>query len=451
MSTKTFVLDTNVLLHSAQSLESFQDNDIVLPMAVIEELDKFKKYQDELGRNARQVIRTLDALREKGHLGEGVSLSKAGSLATGKITICSVNNSASQEIDTKLKKTFDTTFSLESPDNRILRVALSLHMQDKNVIFISKDINLRLKADALGLKVMDFEREKVDYDKLFTGQQNISVKQAVIDEIYQSKIIEVEGITALPNEFIILESEENPKKTALSRFKEDGMLHLVDPRMDSQQLHITPRNKEQRMALDVLLDPEVQLVSLVGKAGTGKTLLALAAALELVLHQNRYEKILVSRPIVPLGNDIGFMPGDKDEKLSHWMQPIFDNLDYLMHSDKKDHVSSKKTDTLIGNHTIELEAITYIRGRSLPRQFVIVDEAQNLTPHEVKTIISRAGEGTKMVLTGDPNQIDNPYLDSSSNGLTYTVERMKGLSLHGHMTLEKSERSELAAKAAELL
>ncbi len=451
MATKTFVLDTNVLLHSAQSLESFQDNDIVLPMAVIEELDKFKKYQDELGRNARQVIRTLDSLREKGHLGTGVSLNKAGSLATGKITICSVNSSASQEIDKKLKQTFDTTFSLESPDNRILRVALSLHMQNKNVIFISKDINLRLKADALGLKVMDFEREKVDYDKLFTGQQTVRIKQAIIDEVYQSKIIEVEGIIALPNEFVILESEENPKKTALTRFKDDGMLHLVDPRIDSQQLHLTPRNKEQRMALDILLDPEVQLVSLVGKAGTGKTLLALAAALELVLHQNKYEKILVSRPIVPLGNDIGFLPGDKDEKLSHWMQPIFDNLDYLMHSDKNDHVSSKKTDTLIGNQKIELEAITYIRGRSLPRQFVIVDEAQNLTPHEVKTIISRAGEGTKMVLTGDPNQIDNPYLDASSNGLTYTIERMKGLSLHGHMTLEKSERSELAAKAAELL
>jgi PhoH-like ATPase len=451
MTTKTFVLDTNVLLHSAQSLESFQDNDVVLPMAVIEELDKFKKYQDELGRNARQVIRTLDSLRENGHLGEGVSLSKAGSLATGSVTISSVGSSASKEIDEKLKQTFDTTFPLESPDNRILRVALSLHMQNKNVIFISKDINLRLKADALGLKVMDYEREKVDYDKLFTGQQTLNVKQSMIDEFYQSKIIEIEGITALPNEFIVLASEENPKKTALARFKKDGMLHLVDPRMDSQQLHLTPRNKEQRMALDILLDPEVQLVSLVGKAGTGKTLLALAAALELVLHQNRYEKILVSRPIVPLGNDIGFMPGDKDEKLSHWMQPIFDNLDYLMHSDKTDHVSSKKTDTLIGSHKIELEAITYIRGRSLPRQFVIVDEAQNLTPHEVKTIISRAGEGTKMVLTGDPNQIDNPYLDASSNGLTYTVERMKHLSLHGHMTLEKSERSELAAKAAELL
>ncbi|MDD5599309.1 MAG: PhoH family protein [Victivallaceae bacterium] len=453
MSVKTFVLDTNVLLHSAQSLESFQDNDIVLPMAVIEELDKFKKYQDELGRNARQVIRTLDALREKGHLGEGVSLARTGSLATGKVTITSAGRTA-PEINTKLDEIFTSTFSMERADNRILRVAMALHLQGKNVIFISKDINLRLKADALGLKVMDFEREKVDYDKLFTGHQTLSVKQDRINEVYQSKIIEIEGISGFFNEFFILESEENNKKSAITRLKEDGMLHLVDPHLDNSQLHISPRNREQRMALDILLDPAVQLVTLVGKAGTGKTLLALAAALDLVLHQNRYEKILVSRPIVPLGNDIGFMPGDKDEKLSHWMQPIFDNLDYLMHSDKsdkKDHISSKKTDNLIVNHTIELEAITYIRGRSLPRQFVIVDEAQNLTPHEVKTIISRAGDGTKMVLTGDPNQIDNPYLDSSSNGLTYTVERMKELNIHGHMTLEKSERSELAAKAAELL
>jgi PhoH-like ATPase len=450
MSVKTFVLDTNVLLHSAQSLESFQDNDVVLPMAVIEELDKFKKYQDELGRNARQVIRTLDALREKGHLGDGVSLERAGSLATGKVTITSAGKT-DPAINKKLDEVFNCTFSMERADNRILRVAMALHFQGKNVIFISKDINLRLKADALGLKVMDFEREKVDYDKLFTGHQTVSVKQDIINEVYQSKIIEIEGISGFPNEFFILESEENTKKSAITRLKEDGMLHLVDPHLDSNQLHISPRNREQRMALDILLDPAVQLVTLVGKAGTGKTLLALAAALDLVLHQNRYEKILVSRPIVPLGNDIGFMPGDKDEKLSHWMQPIFDNLDYLMHSDKKDHISSKKTDNLITNHTIELEAITYIRGRSLPRQFVIVDEAQNLTPHEVKTIISRAGDGTKMVLTGDPNQIDNPYLDSSSNGLTYTVERMKELSIHGHMTLEKSERSELAAKAAELL
>ncbi|MDD5697050.1 MAG: PhoH family protein [Victivallaceae bacterium] len=450
MSKKTFVLDTNVLLHSAQSLESFQDNDIVLPMAVIEELDKFKKYQDELGRNARQVIRTLDALREKGHLGEGVSLSRAGSLATGKVTITSAHSN-NDEINKRLDDVFNSTFSMERADNRILRVALSLRFQGENVIFISKDINLRLKADALGLKVMDFEREKVDYDKLFTGRQTLNVKPEIINEVYQSKIIEVGKISALPNEFVILESEENTKKTALTRMRDDGRLHLVDPHLDGKQLQLTPRNKEQRMALDILLDPAVQLVTLVGKAGTGKTLLALAAALELVLHQNSYEKILVSRPIVPLGNDIGFLPGDKEEKLSHWMQPIFDNLDYLMRSDQKDHISSKKTDNLIGTHRIELEAITYIRGRSLPRQFVIVDEAQNLTPHEVKTIISRAGDGTKMVLTGDPNQIDNPYLDAASNGLTYTVERMKGLGLYGHMTLEKSERSELAAKAAELL
>jgi PhoH-like ATPase len=451
MPKKTFVLDTNVLLHSAQSIDSFKDNDVVLPMAVIEELDKFKKFQDELGRNARQVIRRLDSLREKGNLGKGVALGGPGSIATGKMRIvsaCEANGKFSDE----MKKIFDSVLNMESADNRILRVALYLHRQDLNVVFISKDINLRLKADALGIKVMDFEREKVDFDTLFTGYRTLEVPDKLINEIYQDREIRLE-VEMQPNEFVLLQSKDNPKHSALGRHFEDNLISLVDPKPEMSVWNIQPRNKEQRMALDLLLDPAIQLVTLVGRAGTGKTLLALAAAVEMVLRQNVYEKILVSRPIVPLGNDIGFLPGDKDEKLSHWMQPIFDNLDYLMHKPgKKDpQVSSKKTDDLIGSQKIELEALTYIRGRSIPRQFVIVDEAQNLTPHEVKTIISRAGEGTKMVLTGDPHQIDNPYLDASSNGLTYTVERFKSKAIHGHMTLMKSERSELAAIAAEIL
>ncbi|MCP3967305.1 MAG: PhoH family protein [Lentisphaerae bacterium] len=449
MPKKTFVLDTNVLLHSAQSIESFKDNDVVLPMAVIEELDKFKKYQDELGRNARQVIRTLDVLRENGHLGEGVSLSFGSPVASGNLTIVSAYE-ANGKFSDEMKKIFDSVLSMESADNRILRVALYLHRKIENVVFISKDINLRLKADALGIKVMDYEREKIDFDRLFEGFQTAVVPHSLISEIYQQKRLAGDSFPMCPNEFVILQADDNPKKTAIAR-KKGKELVLLDAKSEPKIFNVTPRNKEQRMALDLLLDPKVQLVTLVGQAGTGKTLLALAAALELVLHQKAYEKILVSRPIVPLGNDIGFLPGDKDEKLSSWMQPIFDNLDYLMHSRNLEQVSSKKTDDLIGNHKIELEAITYIRGRSLPRQFVIVDEAQNLTPHEVKTIISRAGENTKMVLTGDPNQIDNPYLDASSNGLTYTVERMKKQALHGHMSLLKSERSELAALAAELL
>ncbi len=455
MAKKTFVLDTNVLLHSAQSLESFQDNDVALPMAVIEELDKFKKYQDELGRNARQVIRRLDLLREKGRLGEGVSMEGEGSTATGKLSIVSVYDVCG-DVHDEIVQRFDATLTANIPDNRILKVALCLHSKLDNVIFISKDINLRLKADALGLKVMDFEREKVNFDKLFTGNITKDVSDEIINGFYQEKTMQpAEDLQLCPNEFVFFQAEGNVKHSALGRMHRDGLIHLLESKPEPRIWNIIPRNREQRMALDLLMDPAIMLITLVGRAGTGKTLLALAAALELVLHQDMYEKILVSRPIVPMGNDIGFLPGDKDEKLSHWMQPIFDNLDYLMHSsdaNKKDvPVSSKKTDDLIGNHKIELEALTYIRGRSIPRQFVIVDEAQNLTPHEVKTIISRAGEGTKMVLTGDPHQIDNPYLDSSSNGLTYSVERLKKSNLHGHITLTKSERSELAALAADML
>jgi PhoH-like ATPase len=448
---KTFVLDTNVLLHSAQSIESFQDNDVVIPMAVIEELDKFKKHQDELGRNARQVIRRLDEFRERGRLCEGVQMGGPECPASGKLRILTVRGTTTDKTKS-LDKIADSSIDLEHPDNRILLVAYNLHLEGENVVFISKDINLRLKADALGIKVMDFEREKVDFDRLYTGYRTVTVPNYTIEELYQNKLIHPE-MDLFANEFVLFQNEDNLKHSAIARKHSDGQLHLVSSKSEYKIWNIQARNKEQRMALDLLMDPEINLVTLVGRAGTGKTLLALAAALECVLHNNMYEKILVSRPIVPLGNDIGYLPGDKDEKLSHWMQPIFDNVDFLMHSnDKKDvQVASKKTDDLVGNHKIELEAITYIRGRSIARQFVIVDEAQNLTPHEVKTIISRAGEGTKMVLTGDPYQIDNPYLDASSNGLTYTVERLKNQQIHGHMTLMKSERSRLAAIAAELL
>ncbi|MCK5193937.1 MAG: PhoH family protein, partial [Desulfobulbaceae bacterium] len=275
----------------------------------------------------------------------------------------------------------------------------------------------------------------------------------VVDKFFADNELTGEGLALIPNEFVLLQDEGNPKHTALA--KTNGEKHLVklNPQYESAW-HIRTRNKEQRMAFELLLDPTVQIVTLVGQAGTGKTLLALAAALEEVIGNNNYEKILVSRPIIPLGKDLGFMPGDKDEKLAHWMQPIFDNLTYLMGSGmsrkSKGHDESlrHKVEALLKDHIVEMEALTYIRGRSIADQYVIVDEAQNLTPHEVKTIISRAGEGTKMVLTGDPYQIDNPYLDSSSNGLTYTVERLKGLPIHGHITLRKSERSRLAEVAA---
>ncbi|MFA7346405.1 MAG: PhoH family protein [Desulfurivibrionaceae bacterium] len=437
---KYFVVDTNVLLHNADSITSFADNTVVLPMSVIEELDKFKNHTDELGRNARHVIRQLDALRQKGKLGEGVPMDHGGTL----------------RIYMEKGQCVDTGLDMHVADNRILAVAFTLLQKGEKVIFVSKDINARLKADALGIEVMDFEKQKVNIDELYRGQRELLVPGSVINEFYQKKQVATEGLNLMPNEFVLLRDENDEKHTALTRALNGEMLGALHDEYETVW-NIRSRSKEQRMAFELLMDPAIQLVTLVGQAGTGKTLLALAAALECVLSLKRYDRILVSRPIIPLGKDLGYMPGDKDEKLAHWMQPIFDNLTYLMTDGNKrrehdaDESVKQKVDKLLQSHMVELEALTYIRGRSIPRQFVIVDEAQNLTPHEVKTIISRAGEGTKMVLTGDPYQIDNPYLDTSSNGLTYAVERLKEQKIHGHITLLKSERSELAAVAADFL
>ncbi|MCQ2377780.1 MAG: PhoH family protein [Victivallaceae bacterium] len=455
---KTFVLDTNVLLHSAQSIEAFKEHDVVIPMAVVEELDKFKKNSDELGRNTRRVIRMLDRLRQSvadqgaGKLAEGVPLGNVSSVASGKLyVICAPVGKS--DVGKAVDAVFGSELDLGSPDNRILRVACELKAQGKDVTFISKDINLRLKADALGLKVMDMERGKVDGNALYTGFVAANVASDKIDRLYREREIPSTGFSLLANEFVVLNADGNAKKSALTRLRSDGKLHLLDVFRESVW-NVFPRNKEQRMALDVLLDPDVRLVTLVGGAGTGKTLLVLAVALQAVLRDALYDRILVSRPIIPLGNDIGFLPGDKGAKLSSWMQPIFDNLEFLIGGDTEKKPKSSahySVESLINSHKLELEALTYIRGRSISRQFVIIDEAQNLTPHEVKAIGSRGGDDTKMVLTGDPQQIDNPYLDASSNGLSYAVERMKGQAVFGHVTLAKSERSDLAALAAQLL
>ena len=436
---KTFVLDTNVLLHSAKSIENFQDNTVVLPMAVIEELDKFKKHQDELGRNARHVIRRLDELRKKGSLYNGVPLDNSGD--PEKCGYIQIVTGVGEVVD---------GMDMSVPDNRILRVAYMLRRNDPNVILVSKDINLRLKADALGLQVADFEFEKVNFDELYTGVTELSVASEELNSFYQSGGMALPEGNFYPNEFVILQDGANPKKTAFGWVKNDRIVPL--PESTDRVWNISPRSREQRMALAMLMDPEIQIVTLVGRAGSGKTLLALAAGLENVLHRGIYDKLLVSRPIIPMGNDLGFLPGSKDDKLDIWMQPIYDNLDFLLRSEKKEsHSSRKQVEELKRARKLELEALTYIRGRSIPQQYLIVDEAQNLTPHEVKTIVSRAGEGTKVVLTGDPNQIDNAYLDSSSNGLSYAAERLKSLPLHGHITLQKSERSPLASAAAEYL
>ncbi len=456
---KTFVLDTNVLLHSAGSMLSFQDNDVVIPMAVVEELDKFKKNTDELGRNARQVIRTLDRLRASagvpGELRRGIALTAVSPVAAGKLYVLtaaelsSSGNSAGAGV-------FPDDLSGDSADNRILQVAFLLSEQGRRIVFVSKDINLRLKADALGLQAVDFERGKIDSRAMYTGFSERKFPSAVLNRLFSGDAVPGADSGMLCNEYALIPPDEQRKSEAIVRMCPDGQLRMLDYQRN-RAWNLSPRNREQRMALDALLNPEISLVTLTGGAGTGKTLLALAAGLQQVLLSAVYERILVSRPIVPLGNDIGYLPGDKGAKLANWMQPVFDNLDFLLGGDaaeegkgdnKKSRSARRTLDSLVNTRKLDLEALTYIRGRSIPRQYVVIDEAQNLTPHEVKTIISRAGEGTKMVLTGDPRQIDNPYLDTAGNGLSYTVEKLKGSPLFAHVTLASSERSRLAALAA---
>jgi PhoH-like ATPase len=437
---KTFVLDTNVLLHNAESIESFADNIVILPMAVIEELDQFKTHSDELGRNARHVIRRIDKLRAEGNLRDGVPLPNGGTL---KIVGDVAGNDGSG-------------LRADLPDNRMLKIAYALHTRGERIVFVSKDINARLKADALGLLAEDFEKEKVKFDELYSGCSEITVQHDQLEAFFKAKVLERTGLGRFPNEFLVLKDESNSKRTAMARVVKAGTIKHLSSEYE-HVWNIQARNKEQRMALELLMDPDVSVVTLVGQAGTGKTLLAVAAGLHSTLRNRSYDRILVSRPIIPMGKDIGYLPGAKEEKLSHWMEPIFDNLTYLMRdggvegAKKKKSTTSERIEKLFKDKIIELEALTYVRGRSIPGQYVIVDEAQNLTPHEVKTIISRAGEGTKMVLTGDPYQIDNPYLDSASNGLTYASERLKEQKIHGHVTLRTSERSNLAAVAAQYL
>lgn len=436
---KQFVLDTNVLLHNSNSIFDFEDNEVVLPIEVIEELDRFKRQADEKGRNARKIIRALDRLRKQGSLREGVDLNKGGAL---RVLVQ----------DTSGEKLMGLSQSIM--DNLILRAAYFLSRQSKmKVIFVSKDINARIKADAIGLPAMDYEKMKVNFDEIYTGWRRMAVTPADIEGFHANGSLSLsEGNGFSPNEFILLEDASNPKHTAIGKFfqKNGSIVPLFHQKVNIKG--IKARNLQQQFALELLLSDDIKLVTLMGSAGTGKTLLALAAGIAKVVDERRYTKLLVSRPIIPFGRDIGYLPGDKEEKMRNWMQPIYDNLRLLVHSNGEDvegrvqHLMHSR-----GGKTVEVEALTYIRGRSIPKQYIIVDEAQNLTPHEVKTIVSRAGEDTKIILTGDPYQIDSPYLDASSNGLSYTVERMKGQDIFGHISLTKSERSELASLAANIL
>ncbi len=436
---KIFVLDTNVLLHDPQALFRFEDNDLVIPMTVIEELDRFKKELSETGRNARQFSRIIDGLRAKAKLVEGVELETGGHLRVDLYT-------------EEHLKCLPPELRTDRGDNRILAVALDVKSQSEiPVVFVTKDINLRIKADVVGLTAEDYESDKVSLDELYTGTAEVLLGQDDVDLFYSQGFLPIDG-EYYSNQCLTLVDAANPSHTALARYHRplrQAMPLLRAPKEGLWGIH--PRNREQQFAFDMLLNEDVQLVTLVGKAGTGKTLLAIAAGLHKSADEGQYSRLLVSRPIFPLGRDLGYLPGDIDEKLSPWMQPIFDNVELLLGSVEEGSKRKRGYKELVDMGLLEIEPLTYIRGRSIPKQYMIVDEAQNLTPHEIKTIITRAGEGTKIVLTGDPYQIDNPYVDSSSNGLTYVVEKFKGEDIACHVTLDKGERSCLAELAANLL
>lgn len=451
---KTFILDTNVLIHDPDAIYAFADNKVVIPMTVIEELDKVKTFRDNIGYNTRQVTRKIDELRKKGSLYDGVKINSGG-----LFKVIRING----------KGEWPDGLDHNKRDNVIIQTAYNLLKTEKKVIFISKDLNARIKADVLGIETQDYEKQKVKIVDFKKGWEELPIETKLIDDFYKKKSLPVkeiekalDGTELYPNCYLLLRDVADEHKTALAKY--DHIDKEIKPLQHFKKdvWGIKALNLEQKYLFDLLLDPKVNCVTIIGQAGTGKTLLALAAGLKQTLDDGIYKKILVSRPIMPLGKDIGYLPGSKDEKLSVWMQPIFDNLYFILNQTKGVHIegeeiSSKKrgaggiTDYFVDTGIIELAAVTYIRGRSIPQQYIIIDEAQNLTPHEVKTIISRVGNNTKIVLTGDPYQIDNPYLDAESNGLIYVAESFRGNELAGHIVLSKSERSPLAALAADLL
>ncbi|NCN27237.1 PhoH family protein [bacterium] len=438
---KTFVLDTNVLLFDSQAIYKFGDNDIVIPITVIEELDRFKKDLNENGKNARQFSRMMDDLRAKGSLAAGVTLDNKSVVRVDLL----------QDIGDLPKELFD-----DKADNRILAAAFAAvkKVGAENVTMITKDTNLRIKSDALGIPASDYEASSVSIEELYSGIGIFEVNSQSIESFYSDKKLEIDSQDLHPNEFVILRDQANPSHSAVGRYdvRQGAVVPLIKSPEGIWGLH--PKNVEQSFAMDVLLNDDIQLVTLVGKAGTGKTLLALAAGLQKTLDEGRFQRLLCSRPIFPMGKDVGYLPGDIEQKLNPWMQPIFDNLEFLMggtDNTRRRGGVTRGMHELINQGMLHIEPLTYIRGRSIPNQYMIVDEAQNLTPHEIKTILTRAGDNTKVVLTGDCYQIDNPYVDSSSNGLAYVVERMKGEDIVGHVSLVKGERSSLAELTSNLL
>jgi PhoH-like ATPase len=462
---KFFILDTNVLVYDPSAIFEFADAEIGLPSIVLEELDNFKREGTDRGRSARQAIRLLDQLRSKGSLQQGVKLD---------------NGSILRVLFLPLESLPKFPFKLEAEDNQILLEALALKNEGYEVIFVSKDLNARIKADALGIATHDYQREKVDINEFYRGWVKVAVPAVTLKDNDPAILKELEHDAPLSlNEYVILESQHNPFNFRIFRYLGNSRFAGVREPMIKWPFHA--RNPQQLIAMDLLFNDNINLVTLFGPAGTGKTFLALLAGLHKVIIEDLYEKMLVARPVIPLGRDIGYLPGNLQEKLYSWMLPVYDNMEFITHAaasmpqaqaleeeykGKKNHNHNghhgKKErkrrgggigsiDDLVHNGKLSLEAITYMRGRSIPFQYIIIDEVQNLTPHEVKTLITRVGEGSKIVLAGDPYQIDTPYLDFASNGLVVASQRFKGQGLFGSVYLETSERSELSKLASELL
>ena len=436
---KIYILDTSVYLTNADCIYAFKNHDIQVPLKVFEEIDKHKKRQDAVGAQARKIIRIWDELRSVGSLDKGVRIRK------GLGIVSSISASGVTPAD------LPCDLDIKVPDHLIIATALKAQREnDRKVILVSRDINMRVIADAIGLTSEDFQNNQIvdNSESIFTGYATVLVDDQVVDRFYERQSIYLENKGLFPNQYVMLVSNANEKKSALGRFINDGApIRQLLSNKKKTVWGITPRNKEQSFLLDALMDSSIEVVTAIGKAGSGKTICAIAAGLEQTIDESssQYSRIIVSRPVQPLGKDIGFLPGTMEEKMAPWLMPIQDNLQFLMGNDKI------TLDIYMEKGTIEIEALTYIRGRSISNAFMIIDEAQNLTTHELKTIITRVGEGTKIVLTGDVEQIDNVYIDATSNGLTHAVEKFKRFELASHITLSKGERSKVATFAAQNL
>jgi len=442
---KNYVLDTSIYLTDAESIFKFGNSDIFIPLKVLEEIDKHKKRQDSVGINARKIIRILDELRAKGDLQKGVRLGKGKGLLKVVSYECIKGAPFPADLDIKI------------PDHMIIATAMAIKVEcpRRKMIVVSRDINMRVICDSVGIPAQDYDNESVitSSEELYSGFVVHSVDDQIIDRFYHNEEIfiaedEIGSQKWYPNQYLLLVSNANDKKSAIARFNShhSPIKKIVHDNLSDWK--IKARNKEQSLAFDLLMDPDVKLVTLVGRAGSGKTLCAIAAGLQQTIGlrgENKYSRLIVSRPVQPLGKDIGFLPGSLEEKMLPWLMPIQDNLQFLLGNDKN------ALQLYMEKGLIELEALTYIRGRSISNAFVIIDEAQNLTKHEVKTIITRIGENTKIVLTGDVEQIDNVYINETSNGLAHAVEKFKKFPLAGHVTFKKGERSEIASIASKVL